>query len=923
MDSRSPRLIVAVFAALLSCALTATARAAVDLEWRPAKQAALVGDVVDIGLYAVSDNQSDQTVGAVGVILSWDSAALELLGKTDDGTFAWESSQFPDDSGLDGLNAPFTGSDPFVPTNDGDALYRALAPIATPPAIATPDGFLVATLHFRALAGGTAQLAMLSSFGAETHTKVSHGLFPGVDVTGALGGPAEIEICQPLAAVHVDVNAGGGTTWGDAYPDLASALAAIPATACSAEVWLAAGTYTPAGPDGDRAASFELKSGVAIYGGFAGGEASLSERDPTANRTVLSGDLNGDDDDLLGSTDENSYHVVTGGGADTTATLDGVLVTGGNADGAAPDDRGAGLYNAAGSPTITNTAFVGNSAAFGGGIFNGQGAAPTLVNCVLSGNAADTGAAVYSDDSNATLINCSLSGNTATTTGGVHNAGTTGSDATITNCVLWGNTDGVDLEAAQVGSDAGSTATVNYSCIQGLSGALGGTGNIGDDPLFADADLRLPLGSPANDAGQNAAVPASVTSDADGNPRFLDDPTVADSGDGTAPIVDMGAFEQFADCNTNGIADEVDIAQGTSHDCNANGVPDECDIAAGTSQDCQLNGVPDECNDGCAPPGGGGGGGVVLPPPDDDGDGVDDAQDNCPGVANATQDDADEDGVGDDCDNCVADANDNQGDRDEDGVGNVCDNCPSHANANQEDEDGDGLGDACDAAPVVDIPDDDGDGAPDGADNCEDVANADQTDADEDGVGDACDNCVEDANDDQADGDDDGVGDACDNCVEVANADQADADDDGAGDACDEPDIVDLDGDGVDEADDNCREALNADQADADEDGVGDACDNCADDANDDQADTDGDGVGDACDNCLDDANADQADEDEDGLGDLCDDEEPEQPVPNVDGSGAAAAAPCGMCGSGIPIIMLPLSLLMWMTQRGRFNRRR
>ena len=62
------------------------------------------------------------------------------------------------------------------------------------------------------------------------------------------------------------------------------------------------------------------------------------------------------------------------------------------------------------------------------------------------------------------------------------------------------------------------------------------------------------------------------------------------------------------DCNGNGVADALDVADGTSDDCNTNGIPDECerdcngngrpddcDIAAGTSEDCNLNGWPDEC----------------------------------------------------------------------------------------------------------------------------------------------------------------------------------------------------------------------------------------------------------------------------------------------------------------------------------------
>lgn len=234
--------------------------------------------------------------------------------------------------------------------------------------------------------------------------------------------------------------------------------------------------------------------------------------------------------------------------------------------------------------------------------------------------------------------------------------------------------------------------------------------------------------------------------------------------------------------------------------------------------------------------------GVCTSPPtepDGDGDGVPDAEDNCPAVANADQADADADGVGDVCDSTPT------GDADGDGVDDAADNCPAAANADQADADGDGVGDVCDATPTGD---DDGDGIDNATDNCPAVANADQADTDGDGTGDACDATP------TGDTDGDGVDNATDNCPAVPNADQADADGDGVGDACD-----------------NCPSTANADQADADADGVGDACDNCPSTSNADQADSDGDGVGDACDNCPADPNAEQADADGDGIGDVCD----------------------------------------------------
>jgi hypothetical protein len=71
-------------------------------------------------------------------------------------------------------------------------------------------------------------------------------------------------------------------------------------------------------------------------------------------------------------------------------------------------------------------------------------------------------------------------------------------------------------------------------------------GNIDADPQFVnaeDGDLHLQSISPAIDAGDNSALPSSVTTDLDGNPRFVDIPTVSDTGSGTPPIVDMGAYE--------------------------------------------------------------------------------------------------------------------------------------------------------------------------------------------------------------------------------------------------------------------------------------------------------------------------------------------------------------------------------------------
>ena len=105
-----------------------------------------------------------------------------------------------------------------------------------------------------------------------------------------------------------------------------------------------------------------------------------------------------------------------------------------------------------------------------------------------------------------------------------------------------------------------------------------GGNNIDSDPLFADPNgidgiigteddnLRLSSGSPCIDSGDNAAVPVDITTDLDGFPRFIDDICTTDTGSGTPPIVDMGAYEYLrSDINSDGTVDLKDFAQLGSH----------------------------------------------------------------------------------------------------------------------------------------------------------------------------------------------------------------------------------------------------------------------------------------------------------------------------------------------------------------------
>ncbi len=136
--------------------------------------------------------------------------------------------------------------------------------------------------------------------------------------------------------VYVDDSATGandGTSWANAYYALQDEVtAAMPGT----EIRVAQGTYTPDGGTGNREATFQFISGLAVYGGYAGsGDPDPDERNFELYETILSGDLNKDDGSGFASNIENSYHVVTGSGTDASTVIDGFIITVDHANGCA------------------------------------------------------------------------------------------------------------------------------------------------------------------------------------------------------------------------------------------------------------------------------------------------------------------------------------------------------------------------------------------------------------------------------------------------------------------------------------------------------------------------------------------------------------------------------------------------------------
>lgn len=226
---------------------------------------------------------------------------------------------------------------------------------------------------------------------------------------------------------------------------------------------------------------------------------------------------------------------------------------------------GGGISNQGGSPSIINCGFVGNSASGdhgggnrGGGIQNAN-TRSSVVNCVFRDNwVSGSGGGISNWKGSAAVVNCTFVGNSAGVWGWGDGGGMNRhSDAAVTvaNSVFWAN----------IPDQIESGVMVTYSDVQG---GWPGIGNIDADPLFVDAengDFRLSPGSPCIDAGNNTVVPEGITSDLDGNPRFVTDPCTPATGnlDGVNPPIDMGAYEFrspcFADIDCSGDVGFLDL----------------------------------------------------------------------------------------------------------------------------------------------------------------------------------------------------------------------------------------------------------------------------------------------------------------------------------------------------------------------------
>jgi len=180
---------------------------------------------------------------------------------------------------------------------------------------------------------------------------------------------------------------GDGSTWQSPFTDLQDALSkAEPGD----EIWVAQGIYYPT-DSSDRTIHFGMRSDVAVYGGFAGTEDQLNQRDYLNNRTILSGNIG--DPDL---SSDNSFNVVRAFNIEVKAILDGFLIREGNATDPEPFERGGGMFSKNAIIEVRNCIFTENTASYGGGVYNLGSTTAYYYNCkIINNTAVRVGGGIY------------------------------------------------------------------------------------------------------------------------------------------------------------------------------------------------------------------------------------------------------------------------------------------------------------------------------------------------------------------------------------------------------------------------------------------------------------------------------------------------------------------------------------------------
>src|SRR5581483_1785029 len=222
-------------------------------------------------------------------------------------------------------------------------------------------------------------------------TSAMNGWLFEVSIGGYTSPPATLTVIEPSVLFVQPGGQGNGLSWGTAFGNIADAVAA--AGSCT-EVWVSAGTYVMTN-DAGQPQPLALKSGVRILGGFSGTETSDTQRNWTANPTVLQM-APGAPGPLPSIVENNGASVV-----DRSAVLDGFILANGD----------YGIVNSSADPTIRHCVFS-NFLSYA--IYNVYRGSPLLQDCVFQNNRST---AVESVSAAVVASNCLFQANAATKNG--------------------------------------------------------------------------------------------------------------------------------------------------------------------------------------------------------------------------------------------------------------------------------------------------------------------------------------------------------------------------------------------------------------------------------------------------------------------------------------------------------------------------
>ncbi len=242
----------------------------------------------------------------------------------------------------------------------------------------------------------------------------------------------------PAAVLYVDADtspSGNGSSWAQAFATIAGA---VDAATSGTAIWIAEGTYV---------GTLTVPSGVSLYGGFAGIETAIEQRDIelhpaviTTNRTGTCVVLDGVSDVKLDGLTIYSGSGSTGGGVFGRNIDASVLIT----DCIVMFCINGGILLESASPRFERCRIEGNynstGTAQGGGI-NCLQSSPVLINCTITENIAYRGGGIACESSTPTLVGCLIASNRENQTyglgGGIYCK--SGSAPFLDRCQLIGN----------------------------------------------------------------------------------------------------------------------------------------------------------------------------------------------------------------------------------------------------------------------------------------------------------------------------------------------------------------------------------------------------------------------------------------------------------------------------------------------------